>query len=397
MANSSVLEGKANIKLDAASGSIKAGGGNYILDASAADIANYAREGADLVVEFANGQRLIIRDFFQGGAIGNNLVLSNGEVMQIVDFSAALNGADGISEAAIAYSSVAAGGANTALLGLLGLAAAGVGVAVAIGGGDSHSENSTGSDNAANSDGLDVVTKIATARNAANKLNDIIKEDENIKDFTDIKAIKSIDGIDKIIDDISTGIDYIKDDTSIENIDAIRNMIKGVKAFEGIEKLIAEIEANGGIENIDGIEELIKDIHDGIGFIGDIKDIAGIDSVKDILKELGVDVDGRNNSGGGENPDEKENAIQPGPETDEDYKDDSTNEFTETFTMEVAGSFEEMIYASAFSAEPDEINLDEYLVSDTQAYGFAMPSPVIFSPIEEDLTASMLAASQIIV
>jgi len=38
-------------------------GGNYILNASAVDIANYARQGADLVVEFRTGQRLVIRDF----------------------------------------------------------------------------------------------------------------------------------------------------------------------------------------------------------------------------------------------------------------------------------------------------------------------------------------------
>jgi len=132
MAKPEILDGKVNIAVEARSGNVVARGGNYILNANPADIANYAREGADLVVEFVNGERLVLRDFFSGA---NNLVLSDGGNMQLIDFSASMGGADGISDAAVGMEAVAgSGGANMALLGLLGVAAAGAGVAVAAAG-----------------------------------------------------------------------------------------------------------------------------------------------------------------------------------------------------------------------------------------------------------------------
>jgi len=143
MVNSKILAGKENIEIGAADGSVVARGGNYIVNANVADIANYAREGDNLIVEFANGQNLVLRDFFLNGA--NNLVLTDGANMQLVDFSSALTSTgDGISEAALAYDALASSGANMTLLGLLGLAAAGAGVAAAASGSGGHDHNTAG-------------------------------------------------------------------------------------------------------------------------------------------------------------------------------------------------------------------------------------------------------------
>ncbi|MDR0779741.1 MAG: BapA prefix-like domain-containing protein, partial [Pseudomonadales bacterium] len=71
----------------------------FIIHARREDAVNYALQGNDLVVEFADGQKLTIRGFFAGPAGGDQLVFIDGEQPYWVDFSRALNGAgDGIAE-----------------------------------------------------------------------------------------------------------------------------------------------------------------------------------------------------------------------------------------------------------------------------------------------------------
>jgi|GEM_PF-4547889 len=148
MVDRSILEGRVDVNISANSGTITApaGGRNFILNATPADIANYARQGSDLVIEFANGQTVTIENFFAGA--GHNLALSNGDLLQLVDFSNAITaGGDGIVEASIGYDAVteaataAAGGGSTGmLLGVLGGLAAIGGLAAAAGGGSSSDD-----------------------------------------------------------------------------------------------------------------------------------------------------------------------------------------------------------------------------------------------------------------
>ncbi|MDR2881115.1 MAG: Ig-like domain-containing protein, partial [Azoarcus sp.] len=105
----------------------------FVVHAHRADVMNFAREGNDLVVEFVNAQKLVIRDFF-GGAVSDKLVFVDGQQPVWVDFSQALTGVgDGIAESLVHWFVPVAQGADSsmALLGLLGLVGAGT-VAAAI-------------------------------------------------------------------------------------------------------------------------------------------------------------------------------------------------------------------------------------------------------------------------
>jgi|GEM_PF-4609629 len=291
------LAGKTNIKLGMESGSVQARGGNYILNASAADIANYAREGADLVIEFANGEKLLIRDFFQGGMGANNLVLSNGDAMQIVDFSGALGGADGIIDGSVSFSTAAAGGANGVLMGLLGVAAAGAGVAVAVG---ASSGSDDGSDIASSPAVIDPDKAAGTKSDAAISVLKILMTLNEIVDYGDLEKIRKIADIDKIFDDIASGIDHVEENKA--DIDAIKDMIKGVHALDALDLLTAEVE-KGTDASADLIKEYISTIKDGMHSIKDVKDInktledlkvkvndeASIKAINDIINGLEAD------------------------------------------------------------------------------------------------------------
>lgn len=102
---------------------------NYVINSGASSIANYARWGDDLVVQFSSGQELRINNFFINGPSFHKLMLIDNGVRIDVDFSqATTNVGDGIADELINYSQVGESISVSTLLGILG------GVAVAAGG-----------------------------------------------------------------------------------------------------------------------------------------------------------------------------------------------------------------------------------------------------------------------
>ncbi|WP_242914322.1 Ig-like domain-containing protein [Brevundimonas pishanensis] len=108
----------------------------FVIQAPPEDILNYAREGSDLVIQFRDGTNIRINGYFDQYDDGDQVVLVDGDRSFRVDFSDALSSeGDGIAEALVAY--VPIGTENNALLALLGVAAAGAGLAAAVSGDDS--------------------------------------------------------------------------------------------------------------------------------------------------------------------------------------------------------------------------------------------------------------------
>lgn len=107
---------------------------NFIIHDDAGNVANYARNGNDLVVEMKSGKVYTIRDFAAQGWEFNNLVFSEEDKLILVDLSKAVSATgDGIAESLVSLQPVGAGLSAGALLGILGAAAAG---AVVIGASD---------------------------------------------------------------------------------------------------------------------------------------------------------------------------------------------------------------------------------------------------------------------
>lgn len=111
----------------------------FVIHAQRADVAGFVLEGQDLVVEFADGSKLTIRDFF-GGSASDQLVFIDGDQPYWVDFTQALDGVgDGIADDLVEWFVPVEQSDSTMLLvlGVLGaLAIAGV---AAGGGGDDDS------------------------------------------------------------------------------------------------------------------------------------------------------------------------------------------------------------------------------------------------------------------
>ncbi|MDR2857499.1 MAG: Ig-like domain-containing protein [Novosphingobium sp.] len=131
-----------SVDVSPSSGVIAAQSGptDYLVAASHGDVADYAREGQDLIVEFTDGQKVRLTGFFANG-FDNHLVFSDGTV---ADFTQALtSGGDGVAEALVRYGAHGTGGAGK--MGLLpilaGIAAGGAGIAVAASGGGSNNDN----------------------------------------------------------------------------------------------------------------------------------------------------------------------------------------------------------------------------------------------------------------
>ncbi|UXN09434.1 Ig-like domain-containing protein [Bartonella sp. HY328] len=131
MVSKSDLNSHANIKITSKSGVVDApeNASNFYIDAPRGDILNYAREGGDLVIEFKDGQKLLIKNFFAHGLEFNNLLLSDGGSLLLVDFSKALSGQDGINDPDVIYHELNGVDATAVLLGLLG--AGGIAAAIA--------------------------------------------------------------------------------------------------------------------------------------------------------------------------------------------------------------------------------------------------------------------------
>jgi len=148
MVSGSVLPTGRQVNISANSGAVVASGqqSNFILSVSSSDIANYARQGNDLVIELTNGQSITIRDFFVNGSGYHSLVLNDGNTMILVDFTNAMGGADGIVDSMVANGAIsAAGGLSTAaIVGLGALAAGGIAAAVASNSSDDDDNYSDG-------------------------------------------------------------------------------------------------------------------------------------------------------------------------------------------------------------------------------------------------------------
>ncbi|MBU9400904.1 BapA prefix-like domain-containing protein [Burkholderia multivorans] len=141
MVSSSVLSNHVDVPVAAGAQSASSPGGpaNFLLSAHKEDVANYARSGNDLIVEFKDGRTLRVQAFFENGADYHNLVFVQDDGRFLVHFGSAMqaNG-DGIVESAVAYAPIGDGLSTGALLGILGgvAAAGGIAAAAASGGGD---------------------------------------------------------------------------------------------------------------------------------------------------------------------------------------------------------------------------------------------------------------------
>ncbi|WP_043442897.1 BapA prefix-like domain-containing protein, partial [Cupriavidus sp. HPC(L)] len=137
MASSAVLQNHIDVAVPAGTRTVAApeGAANFLVAGNKDNVANYAREGNDLLIEFKDGQTVRIQGFFANGVNFNNLVFVEGESRWLATFDQALMaGGDNVLESAVVYEPIADGSA--ALLGILGLAAgAGVIAAAAAGGG----------------------------------------------------------------------------------------------------------------------------------------------------------------------------------------------------------------------------------------------------------------------
>ncbi|MCT9073372.1 Ig-like domain-containing protein [Cupriavidus gilardii] len=136
MASSAVLQNHIDVAVPAGTSTVAApeGAANFLVAGNKDNVANYAREGNDLLIEFKDGQTLRIQGFFANGVNFNNLVFVEGDSRWLATFDQALMASgDNVLESAVVYEPIADGSA--ALLGILGLAAGAGVIAAAAGGG----------------------------------------------------------------------------------------------------------------------------------------------------------------------------------------------------------------------------------------------------------------------
>ena len=111
---------------------------NFVISAKKADVANYAKEGNDLVIELVDGRTVRIKDFFANGGEFNHLIFSSGGTHWLVDMGHALGKSkDGVDEQAITYTPLEENDGISLLHILAGLAGIGAigGIAAGAGGG----------------------------------------------------------------------------------------------------------------------------------------------------------------------------------------------------------------------------------------------------------------------
>ncbi|MDR9009161.1 hypothetical protein FEP72_02951 [Burkholderia multivorans] len=119
MVSSSVLSNHVDVPVAAGAQSASSPGGpaNFLLSAHKEDVANYARSGNDLIVEFKDGRTLRVQAFFENGADYHNLVFVQDDGRLLVQFGSALQASgDGIVESAVAYAPIGDGLSTGALL-----------------------------------------------------------------------------------------------------------------------------------------------------------------------------------------------------------------------------------------------------------------------------------------
>ncbi|ONN93070.1 calcium-binding protein, partial [Burkholderia cenocepacia] len=150
MVSSSVLSNHVDVPVANGSQVVASPGGpaNFLLSAHKEDVANYARSGNDLVVEFKDGRTVRVQAFFENGADYHNLVFVQDDGRFLVQFGPALQATgDGIVDAALTYAPIGDGLSTGALLGILGGVAAAGGIAAAAasgGGGDDGGSGASG-------------------------------------------------------------------------------------------------------------------------------------------------------------------------------------------------------------------------------------------------------------
>ncbi|NOV24665.1 BapA prefix-like domain-containing protein [Cupriavidus necator] len=141
MASSGVLLNHTDVPVATGTRTVASpdGPANFLIAAQRDSVANYAREGNDLLLTMRDGNTLRIQGFFTHGAQFNNLVFVQEDGQWLADFGQALGAqGDGIAEAAMLYEPIGDSSSTALLLGLLG-AAAGAGIiaaAASSGGGD---------------------------------------------------------------------------------------------------------------------------------------------------------------------------------------------------------------------------------------------------------------------
>ncbi|WP_354674500.1 Ig-like domain-containing protein [Cupriavidus alkaliphilus] len=120
------------------------GPANFLIAAQRDSVANFAREGNDLLLTMRDGSTLRIQGFFTNGAQYNNLVFVQEDGQWLADFSQALGAqGDGVTEAAMLFEPIGDSASTALLLGLLG-AAAGAGIIAAAASGGGGGDGSSG-------------------------------------------------------------------------------------------------------------------------------------------------------------------------------------------------------------------------------------------------------------
>ncbi|SOY67892.1 Ig-like domain-containing protein [Cupriavidus taiwanensis] len=149
MASSGVLLNHTDVPVAPGTRSVASpeGPANFLIAAQRDSVANYAREGNDLLLTMRDGSTLRIQGFFTHGAQFNNLVFVQEDGQWLADFSQALGAqGDGVAEAAMLFEPIGDSSSTAVLLGVLG-AAAGAGIiaaAASSGGGDGGGSGSSG-------------------------------------------------------------------------------------------------------------------------------------------------------------------------------------------------------------------------------------------------------------
>ncbi|WP_035065256.1 Ig-like domain repeat protein, partial [Nitratidesulfovibrio termitidis] len=121
MASSSTLADHVNVQVALDSRLIGASDSptNFFIAAEQSSVSNYAREGNDLIISFADGRELRIAQFFEHGADYHNLVFVH-DGSWLTSFDQALEASgDGILDPLVTYESIDDSGAVVALLGIL--------------------------------------------------------------------------------------------------------------------------------------------------------------------------------------------------------------------------------------------------------------------------------------
>ncbi|MGD7278759.1 BapA prefix-like domain-containing protein, partial [Ralstonia pseudosolanacearum] len=138
MVSPSVLSNHTDIPVTSTTTFVTAPNGpaNFLVAAHKDDVANYARSGNDLVVEFKDGHALRLQGFFANGTDFHNLVFQQEDGRMLAVFDGALTAeGDGIVDSAVTLEAIADSSSTATLLGILGAVGLGAGVAAAGGGG----------------------------------------------------------------------------------------------------------------------------------------------------------------------------------------------------------------------------------------------------------------------